>query len=71
MQHLITKGVNTYVNNLFLFFIFHECSDISKKLFFVFVIMGYCDVIMGYCDVIMGYCDVIVGYCDVIMGYCV
>jgi hypothetical protein len=59
---LIAKGLNTYVNKVFLFL-----SFINLKLFlktsFQFVIMGYCDVIMGYCDVIMGYCDCIMGYC--------
>ena len=61
---LIEKGLNTYVNVTFEFFVFNT----FLKTCFAFVIMGYCDVIMGYCDVIMWYCDVIMGYCDDIMG---
>ena len=44
ISSLIAKGLNAYVNKVFLF--------ICKNLFFHFVIMGYCDVIMVYCDVI-------------------
>ena len=53
-------GLNTYVNKVFLFFVFNTFAML--KTCFRVAIMGYCDVIMGYCDVIMGYCDVIMGY---------
>jgi hypothetical protein len=29
---LISKGLNTYVNKVFLFFVFNECANISKNL---------------------------------------
>ena len=61
ISSFIAKGLNTYLNVIFLFFIVNAFAASF------IVIMGYCDVIMGYCDVIMGYCDVIMWYC-VLLG---